>query len=72
MDPNETLRMIRQYVQKVNEWRDLMDRVGGLMPHQREEYEQDTFYLAEYTEAMDGWLSKGGFPPSVWPVASVL
>lgn len=73
MDPNETLRMIRQYAEKVNKWRDMMDRSDGqLLAWQREEFEQDSFHLAEYAEALDGWLSKGGFPPSGWPLVSVL
>ena len=67
MDPIETLRMIRLYVGKINVWRDLLDRMDGkLLPWQQEEMQQDACHLAEYTEAMDEWLSKGGFLPSAW------
>jgi hypothetical protein len=69
MDPNETLRMIRLYVERLNELRDAKDRnddaaVRALTAS--ETLEDMAYALAEYTEAMDGWLVKGGFHPQDW------
>lgn len=54
MDPNETLRRMRWLVEKIN---------GNPPVHYLAAYAEE---LAELVAAMDGWLSKGGFLPSVW------
>ena len=51
MDPNETLRKIRELCKKILE---------------QEHTFQDVWDLAEHTEAMDSWISKGGFLPKEW------
>lgn len=66
MDPNETLRIIRRDLEVVNKYRDLKDRTGGLLQWQREEFEAAAGSLAEGVEAMDEWISKGGFLPGEW------
>jgi len=57
MDPNEALRIIRSIV---SEW----DAGNGDRP----EYSvHDAWYqLAETCQALDEWLSRGGFLPSAW------
>jgi hypothetical protein len=52
MDPNETLRKIREL----------------LAAHRRQGYlgESDTADLVEHVEAMNGWLGKGGALPQAW------
>lgn len=57
MDPNEALRVIRSIV---SEW----DAGNGDRP----EYSvHDAWYqLAETCQALDEWLSRGGFPPNAW------
>lgn len=64
MDPNDTLRMIRAYVKRIQDWE--AGKPGD------EDIPALASALAEYAEAMDEWLSKGGFPPSAWPLVSVL
>jgi len=32
----------------------------------REDVRQDRHRLKELVEALDGWLSRGGFPPKAW------
>jgi len=51
MDPNETLKMIRSRIRRLN--------VGQPFRNDGEE-------LAELVEALDEWLTKGGFLPSDW------
>lgn len=52
MDPDETLKQIRQLVKEYNQpgW---LDRC-------------DVEQLVELVEALDLWLSKGGFLPAAW------
>lgn len=54
MDPNETLRRIR--ILQANY---AANPVDGLTPNQVED-------LIDLTEALDAWLSKGGFLPQAW------
>lgn len=56
MDPDETLRMIRHYVA-------LLNNAAGMRTAIMAECGEN---LAEYVEAMDEWLSKGGFLPKEW------
>lgn len=56
MDPNETLRALRGAVRHMND-------VG----HELDEREnQCVRTVVELFEALDTWLSKGGFPPEEW------
>ena len=57
MDPNETLKQIREVI------RDLRD---GEMPSM---HAADT--LADLFEGLDDWLTKGGFLPDAWGLACV-
>jgi hypothetical protein len=51
MDPDTTLKGIRAYIRAANE--------NGLTLDEK-------FELIELIEALDEWLSKGGFLPSAW------
>lgn len=51
MDPNETLRQIRDLVVALSESADV---------------DSDGFRLAERVSALDTWLSRGGFLPEWW------
>lgn len=59
MDPDETLREIRDLTQRIEDTND----------------ESETFDLAaaltERVRALDEWLSKGGFPPAGWRTSAV-
>ena len=50
MDPNTTLHELRELVARVQ---------GGLGRVEPEEF-------AERFDALDGWMSKGGFVPDAW------
>jgi hypothetical protein len=52
MDPNETLRRLR----------DLSQTIIGADENESE----DALALAELVQAMDGWLKRGGFLPTEW------
>lgn len=51
MDPNETLRRMRELTRKIV---------------QDSEESEDAVALAEYVEVIDTWITKGGFLPSAW------
>lgn len=55
MDPNEALRKIREFGRIVRD-EDASDA-------QRYDAATD---LAEHVQALDEWLSRGGFPPEAW------
>ena len=54
MDPNETLRLIRLTIKQMD-----VDENPYIKAAHAEE-------IAEYFEALDEWLSKGGFLPTHW------
>ena len=56
MDPNETLRRLRA---SANDIADAFDR-------DEEIASADAAELASYVQALDEWLSKGGFLPKEW------
>jgi hypothetical protein len=58
MDPDEALREMR----KLSE---TLIRCGDDHIH-LEAYAEDVVRLAELVQAIDGWLSKGGFLPRGW------
>jgi len=56
MDPNETLTKIRELATKIGQFDfDHPEQLYGTAAD-----------LAEHVEALDEWLSKGGFPPDAW------
>lgn len=54
MDPNETLRLLRLTVKQMRADED---------PAVRKAHADE---IAEYVEALDEWLSSGGFLPEAW------
>ncbi len=54
MDPNETLRLLRERVR---------DYWAEESPIAKLDYADA---IAAYFESLDGWLSTGGFKPSDW------
>lgn len=60
MDPNEALRALREAL--------------GRMAEARTSYEvsEHAVEAAEAAEALDSWLSRGGFLPAAWGEAQAL
>lgn len=61
MDPNEALRVMRMFT------RQILDRADSL--ETANDYERqalDGESLAEHVQALDEWLSNGGFLPTDW------
>lgn len=56
MDPDETLRIIRLTIAQMR-----VDDEAGVP-----EFKQHARDLAEHIEALDEWMSKGGFKPKEW------
>ena len=56
MDPTETLRRLRELVTSVSV--EAIEDVTAL--------ESDALELAECFEALDTWITKGGFLPNAW------
>jgi hypothetical protein len=56
MDPNATLDRIRELVASIN-------KNDGL---DEDDFQSMASELAEYVEALDEWISKGGFLPTAW------
>jgi len=54
MDPNETLRLIRLTIKQMD-----VDEHPLIRKSHADQ-------IAEYFEALDEWLSKGGFLPTDW------
>ena len=52
MDPNETLRRLRDWVAQIEKQGTLCD--------------EDLAEMAEYFSALDEWISRGGFLPCDW------
>lgn len=52
MDPNETLKRLRK----------LAKRIGSMA----EPYDDDALELAELVDALDQWITNGGFLPRDW------
>lgn len=62
MDPNANLSEMRRIAARILAALDAADEDTGEWmcdPH-------DTACLAELVEALDGWLSRGGFLPARW------
>lgn len=54
MDPNETLRMLRLTIKQLR------------VDEDTDVWEAHANEICEYFEALDDWLSRGGFPPEEW------
>lgn len=54
MDPNETLRLLRLTIKQMR-----VDTDPAIRQAHADE-------IAEYFEALDGWLIRGGFLPEPW------
>jgi hypothetical protein len=54
VDPNEALRLIRLTIKQMD---------ADENPYIKAAHAEE---IAEYFEALDGWLSKGGFLPTAW------
>lgn len=57
MDPNETLRQIRQAIQRAN-------AVTGA--YSQDEFHAEMASVPELFEALDEWIQSGGFLPADW------
>lgn len=60
MDPNETLRQIRELLAVQHQYED-DTTTAGVAARRLAERE-----IAEHAEALDNWLSRGGFLPDAW------
>lgn len=60
MDPNAALARIREEVAAL----DMLS--SATTPEGIEAAASHAFDLAEHVRALDGWLSRGGFPPEEW------
>ena len=61
MDPNETLKGMRLIAEHF-----LSDQPGYQGTPDGEPTMDDARELAELVQAIDGWLSRGGFLPDAW------
>ena len=60
MDPDEALRQIRALIAQM-QVEDSPSSMGA-----RPEFVQHARDLAETVEGLDGWMTRGGFPPAEW------
>jgi hypothetical protein len=60
MDPDANLR--EQL--KLAKW--MQSIVNGKQSYTKTEFEVNAVRLAELVQALDGWISKGGFLPTTW------
>lgn len=63
MDPNETLKRLREAVGEVENELAADDGAGTLDPLGEKEHLRE---LVDSFRDLDGWLSRGGFPPRDW------
>ncbi len=68
MDPNANLSETRRIVRTINEIQDACPDDGDYTDRQLQQLARHANRLAELSEALDGWLSSGGFFPSRWGV----
>jgi hypothetical protein len=62
MDPNANLAELRRLVARFMQAWDEADEETGAVTIDTD----DALRMAELVEALDGWLSKGGFLPAAW------
>lgn len=65
MDPEQAYKELVSLVEEINE---IEDEVGeeGYSDEQSGRLQEIAVEQAQYFEALDGWLSKGGFLPAAW------
>jgi hypothetical protein len=59
MDPNTCLATIRSLAARIISY-DIS------VPFDTDEYEEKTMELAEHMQALDAWITNGGFLPQDW------
>lgn len=63
MDPNEALRMARLAFKRIVNEEKFPDEMNRT---ELSRFLEDVQSLADHFEALDQWLSKGGFLPDAW------
>lgn len=63
MDPNEALRRCRQSLAR---WLTACDHAEDFSELVTEKQLRELSDLADHFEALDGWMSNGGFLPRAW------
>lgn len=66
MDPDTALEQAREYVAEINALWDACPEEGEFTEEQQRELADKAIELAQRFEALDGWLTNGGFPPKPW------
>jgi hypothetical protein len=64
MDPNATLKSIMYKVERVHRWL----KKDGTIGMDQEMTDVFVGELADQIEALDGWITSGGFLPERWNV----
>ena len=66
MDPNETLRIIRESIATLRPGIEAGDWDEDLKYDMGEDAKEAIEALVEHVDALDEWLAKGGFLPRDW------
>jgi hypothetical protein len=66
MDPTANLTEQRSIVAEINAINDAADDEGNLTAEQQGDLNDLGTRLAELVEALDNWISGGGFLPAAW------
>jgi hypothetical protein len=75
MDINETLEIVRRLMRETRQLADLLDTFeeqgitvldGRALADVQAAFRLAAETLADHTEALDGWLSRGGHLPAGW------
>ncbi len=67
MDPNAALTAMREAIEEIKGIEDRCgERDGEVLPIDVATLQHTAFELASFAEALDGWISRGGFLPRAW------
>lgn len=66
MDPNEALRRLRELATAGRTYAEECQQDEGGMTEMEEELADTVVAIVAQVEALDSWLSQGGFPPEAW------
>lgn len=66
MDPNETLKELRKALKGLDEALATRDAVESLVDPYKDYDDDDVRNAVERFQALDEWLSQGGFLPRDW------